>query len=406
MIHLEVPKKFKPLLMQARQVADNVFRPISRKYDRAEHTYAKELDALAALLEGVAASGGLGGAGAAVKTDAAKATDKKSDGPKNGANMATALGTMELSRGDVGLLLTIPRQGLGNAAIAAVATPAQKERFGKLWAAMAITEPGAGSDSAAIRATARRDGDEWVLNGEKIYVTCGQRADAVVVWASLDLSLGRSAIKSFVVEKGTPGMTVPRLDHKLGIRASDTATVLLQDCRIPADNILGSADIDTQKSFAGVMQTFDNTRPIVAAQAIGIARAALEYTKSRLEEEGHAFPYDVPKHELTTVQQAVFEMEANLEAARLLTWRAANLGDLGIRNSLQASMCKAKAGRAATLVTQKCVELLGPVGYSKQTLVEKWMRDSKITDLFEGTGQIQMLIIARNILGYSRSELK
>jgi acyl-CoA dehydrogenase len=406
MIHLEVPKKFKPLLMQARQVADNVFRPISRKYDRAEHTYAKELDALAALLEGVAASGGLGGAGAAVKTDAAKATDKKSDGPKNGANMATALGTMELSRGDVGLLLTIPRQGLGNAAIAAVATPAQKERFGKLWAAMAITEPGAGSDSAAIRATARRDGDEWVLNGEKIYVTCGQRADAVVVWASLDLSLGRSAIKSFVVEKGTPGMTVPRLDHKLGIRASDTATVLLQDCRIPADNILGSADIDTQKSFAGVMQTFDNTRPLVAAMAVGVANASLQRTRQLLAQAGFAPDWATPVHRQSAALAELARLEADLEAARLLTLKAAWMADNRRPNSMEASMSKAKAARVGNAIALRCVELCGALGYGEDELLEKWARDSKILDIFEGTQQIQMLVVARRLLGKRSSDLK
>jgi acyl-CoA dehydrogenase len=277
-----------------------------------------------------------------------------------------------------------------------------------MYCAMAITEPGCGSDSSAIATTVELDEktNEWVLNGEKIFVTGGMWCDAVVVWATLDRTLGKPAIKSFVVEKDRPGCTVTKLEHKLGIRASDTAAIYFDNCRIPHDNILGSPEIQPEEGFAGVMQTFDNTRPIVAAQALGVARAALEYTKERLEQEGHTFPYDVPKHELTTVQLAVLDMEANLEAARLLTWRAANLGDRGIRNSLQASMCKAKAGRAATLVTQKCVELLGPVGYSKETLVEKWMRDSKITDLFEGTGQIQMLIIARNILGYSRSELK
>lgn len=406
MIHLEVPKKFKPLLMQARQVADNVFRPISRKYDRAEHTYPKELDALAALLEGVAASGGLGGAGAAVKTEAAKPADKKSDGPKNGANMATALGTMELCRGDVGLLLTIPRQGLGNAAIAAVATPAQKERFGKLWAAMAITEPGAGSDSAAIRATARLDGDEWVLNGEKIYVTCGQRADAVVVWASLDLSLGRSAIKSFVVIKGTPGMTVPRLDHKLGIRASDTATVLLEDCRIPKDNILGSPEIDTKKSFAGVMQTFDNTRPLVAAMAIGVANASLQRTRQLLAKAGLEPDWETPVHRQSGALAELARLEADLEAARLLTLKAAWMADNRRPNSMEASMSKAKAARVANAITLRCVELCGALGYGEDELLEKWARDSKILDIFEGTQQIQMLVVARRLLGKRSSDLK
>jgi acyl-CoA dehydrogenase len=154
------------------------------------------------------------------------------------------------------------------------------------------------------------------------------------------------------------------------------------------------------------MATFDATRPGVAALALGVARAALEFTRETLEKEGCTFPYDCGPHRLTAVQKSVLEMEANLDAARLLTWRSATMLTDGVRNSLEASMAKAKAGRTATLVTQKCVELLGPCGYSREWLVEKWMRDCKITDIFEGTGQIQMLVIARLILGYTRSELK
>src|SRR5688572_29948162 len=224
---------------QARAVADNVFRPISRKYDTLEHAYPKELDLLASILDGLNAAGG-GASATGLSNDAAVAAEP-TDGQapsKNGANMAAVLGMFELARGDVGLALTIPRQGLGNAALAAVGTKEQKAKFGGLWIAMAITEPGAGSDSAAIRATARLQGDEWVLDGEKIFVTAGERAGAVVVWASLDRSIGRAAIKAFLVEKGTPGMEVVRLDKKLGIRASDTATILLNNCRVPRENIL------------------------------------------------------------------------------------------------------------------------------------------------------------------------
>ncbi len=188
--------------------------------------------------------------------------------------------------GDVGLLLSMPRQGLGNSAIASVANDEQLERFKGTWAAMAITEPGVGSDSANIITTARKDGDEYVLNGEKIFVTSGERADSVVVWATLDKALGRAAIKSFVVQKGTPGMKVERLEHKLGIRASDTAVITFTDCRVPAENLLGSPEIDTKQGFAGAMATFDNTRPLVASMALGCARASLDLTRDILEGRG------------------------------------------------------------------------------------------------------------------------
>lgn len=394
MIDLEIPKKLDALLQQARLVANNVFRPISRKYDTKEHAYPKELDLLAALLDGLNDGGG----GASAKSlsrekdvSDAKPAAKKS---RNGANLSTVLGMIELARGDVGLALTIPRQGLGNAALAAVGTEEQKKEYGDRWIAMAITEPGAGSDSAAIRTTARLDGDEWVLTGEKIFVTAGERANAVVVWASLDLSLGRAAIKAFLVPKGTKGMNVVRLDHKLGIRASDTATIVLDDCRIPKANILGSADIDTKKAFAGVMSTFDNTRPVVAAMALGVAQASLERTRQILREEG------------VDESDELLRLEAELEAARLLTLKAAWMADNGIPNSLEASMAKAKAARVANELTLTCIELVGPRAYDEGELLEKWARDSKILDIFEGTQQIQMLVVARRLLGKTSAELR
>src|SRR5215218_3375574 len=239
MINLEIPKKFKPLANQANQVATEVFRPISRKYDEAEHAYPKELDMLASLIDGMNEGSDIGGAGAA-----GVRREKSDDGSnRNGSNLSTVLGIIELCWGDVGLLLSMPRQGLGNSAIASVATEEQLEKYGGKWAAMAITEPEAGSDSAAIRATAELDGDEYVLNGEKIYVTSGERADLVVVWATLDRSKGRAAFKSFIVERSNPGMKLDRLEHKLGIRASDTAAFTLQDCRVPKEALPGDPEV-------------------------------------------------------------------------------------------------------------------------------------------------------------------
>ncbi|WP_394833328.1 acyl-CoA dehydrogenase family protein [Pendulispora rubella] len=402
-MNLEIPKKLRPIVEQARLVAENVFRPISRKYDTAEHAYPKELDMLAALLDGMNEGGGRASASNLNRDDGAR---DPSATTKNGGNMIGVLGMMELCWGDVGLALTIPRQGLGNAAVAAVGTPEQKERFGKAWVAMAITEPSAGSDSAAIRTTARLDGDEWVLQGEKIFVTCGERADAVVVWATLDASIGRAAIKSFLVPKGAPGMKVVRLDKKLGIRASDTATIVFDDCRIPKENILGSPEIDTKKSFAGVMKTFDNTRPIVAAMAVGVARAALDRTKEILARSNVVGRDERPGPNANAVESELHRLEAELEAARLLTMKAAWMADNGIPNSLEASMAKAKAARVANEITLRCVEWCGSVGYGEGELLEKWARDSKILDIFEGTQQIQMLIIARRLLGKSSAELR
>lgn len=401
MIQLEQPRKFRALVNQAHQVAQEVFRPISRKYDRAEHSYPKELNMLAALLDGMNASAGDGGAGAAGLAQSAPADG----GVRNGANMNTVLGLIELCWGDVGLALSLPRQGLGNAAIAAVASPEQKKRLAGCWAAMAITEPGAGSDSAAIRTTAVKDGDEYVINGEKIYVTAGGRCDHVVVWASLDPRVGRAAIKSFVVPKDTPGMELVRLDHKLGIRASDTATLRFTDCRVPAANLLGSPEIDTKKGFGGVMQTFDNTRPVVAGMAVGLGRAALERTRELLEAAGFNCDYRQHRWRQAAASAELQRLEAEWEAARLLTMRAAWMADNSQPNSLEASMSKAKAGRMVTEVTQKCAEIASSLGYAEDELLEKWARDAKILDIFEGTQQIQLLIVARRVLELSSAQL-
>jgi len=402
MINLEVPKKLGALVSQAHQSAAEIFRPNSRRYDRAEHTYPTELDLLAALIDGLNASGE-GGAGA---SGVRRGKDGDKTKIRNGANLATVLGTIEMCWGDVGLLLSMPRQGLGNAAIASVANDEQLKRFAGKWAAMAITEPDCGSDSAAIRTTAVLDGEDYVLNGEKIFVTAGERADAVVVWATLDRAKGRAAIKSFVVEKGTPGFELVRLEHKLGIRASDTAHFRLDNVRVPKANLLGDPEINVERGFAGVMQTFDNTRPLVAAMAVGVAKAALQETARLLAEAGIEIDYDHVGPRVPAAVSTYLALEADYEAAYLLTLEAAWMADNSRPNSLQASMAKAKAGRSATDIALRCVELAGSLGYSENSLLEKWARDAKILDIFEGTQQIQQLIVARRLLGKSSAELK
>jgi acyl-CoA dehydrogenase len=413
-INLEIPRRFEMLIAQAHQAAAEVLRPNSRRYDTAEHERPKELDMLAALIDGMNEGGQMSGAGAS--GTGSRANGNRSDGrgaaapgsTRNGSNMATLLGLIEMCWGDVGLLLAMPRQGLGQAAIAAVADEEQLERFGGRWAAMAITEPEAGSDSAAIRTTAVLDETtgEYVLNGEKIYVTSGDRAELIVVWATLDRSAGRAAIKSFVVERDNPGLKLDRLEHKLGIRASDTANFVLTDCRVPKENLLGSPEVDPRRGFAGVMQTFDNTRPLVAGMAIGVARACLERTRELLAEAGIEIDDDVPAHRQPAAAAEFIAMEADWEAARLLTLQAAWMADNRRPNSLQASMAKAKAGRMGTDVALRCVALCGAAGLGETELLEKWSRDAKILDLFEGTQQIQLLIVARQLLGKTSAELR
>lgn len=400
-----------PATVQGREemheIAVEHMRPWSRKYDDHEHEMPWEY--------------------VNPMWDRATGKSGKSEGGAGDGMVTVCVQTEELCWGDAGLYLRTPSPLLGGSAVAAAGTPAQRERFltpfreGKpKWGAMAITEPQAGSDAAAIETTAVFDeaANEWVLNGTKIFCTAGEGAleyegGLVVVWATVDKSAGRAGIKSFVVTAGTPGVSVVGCEKKLGIRASDTATLRLENCRVPADNLLGKAEVKKpganpsgDKGFKGAMATFDASRPIVAAMAVGVGRAALDFVKEELDRQGVPIRYDAPPREQTAIERDVIEMEGELQAARLLTWRAAKMLDRGQRNNLEASMAKAKAGLAVTKITQKAVELLGPLGYSKKLLVEKWMRDAKINDIYEGTQQINQLIIARRILDYSSSVLR
>jgi len=410
MIDFELSDSTRNARKMTHMVAEQMMRPISRHCD--EHEHEKPWDFINTMWS-VSKSTSMTGSSTDGKDKEAKRVTSE------GRTLAMVIAVEELCWGDVGLYLSIPNPGLGGAAVAAAGTAEQKERFlsrfkgdKPTWGAMAITEPSAGSDSAAIQATAKRDGDHWVLNGTKIFCTSGLMAAEksegfVVVWASLDRSAGRAGIRAFVVDAGTPGMYVTKVEDKLGIRASDTATIVLEDCRIPLDNILGSPEVPkTSQGFKGVMATFDATRPIVAASALGVARAALDFVRDTLKEHGIEVRYGAPAQTLTALERDFMEMEAQVQAARLLTWRAAWMIDNGIKNNLEASMCKAKAGLVVTWVTQKAVELLGPLGYSRSLLVEKWMRDAKISDIYEGTQQINQLIIARRILGYSSEALR
>jgi len=390
------------------KMAREQMRPLSRQYDSQEHALPQEW---------VDYYWQKGRAGP---------PNMDLSGPGDGF-VQVCIQAEELCWGDAALYLRIPSPALGGSAVASAGTPEQKERFlapfrgegEPVWGAMAITEPGAGSDSAAIQTRAELDGDTYVLNGTKIFCTSGEAASQheggfVVVWATVDRSAGRGGIKAFVVPAGTPGMRLAGLEKKLGIRASDTATLIFENCRVPRENLLGSAEVKKKKSsktsgdkgFKGAMATFDASRPIVAAMAVGVGRAALDFTLEALAQEGVELRYGAPFQALSAVERDVMEMQAELQAARLLTWRAAAMMNRGRPNSLEASIAKAKAGLVVTRITQKAVEILGPAGYSKKLLVEKWMRDAKINDIYEGTQQINQLIVARRILDYPSSMLR
>jgi len=397
MIDFEMSPEQKAAVDSAHRIALEVMRPHSRYYDENEHETPWEY------------------------------INKVWGRPGAGFTVAGLMAIEEFCWGDAGIWLNNPGSQLGGAAVQASGTPEQRVRFlsrfadgEPKWGAMAMTEPGCGSDTSAIQTTAVRNGEEWALNGEKIFVTGGKKAAEipggfVLVWANVDKSAGRAGMKPFVVEAGTPGMKVEKLEKKLGIRASDTAAITFTDCRIPLDNIIGSAEVRKAEEkkpaagsggFRGAMATFDATRPITAASALGVARAALDFIKEALEKQGIKPRYGLPRYKLTAIERDLMDMEANYKAAKMLVLRAGWLMNQFQPNSLEASMAKAKAGLAVTKITQRAVEMMGPLGYSRKSLLEKWMRDAKINDIFEGTGQINLLIVARRILGFSREQLK
>ena len=334
----------------------------------------------------------------------------KGRGPEDsGMGVMSMLISAGQTWGDYSVRMRRTPGGLGNAALRASGTPEQQEKWGGLTLAMAITEPGCGSDPSRVQTTAVLDGDEWVINGEKIFVTTGCRAEGVVVWATLDRSAGRAGIKSFLIEKGTPGFVVAHKEKKLGIRADDTAAYVFQNCRIPRGNLLGgdeSIPKETSGGFRGVMKTFNMTRPAVAALGLGMAEAALDFTREKLVEAGVDLSYGAGVHGQSAAAREFQRLEALHEAAMLTVLRAAWLSEQGQPNNLEASVAKAKGGAAVREITQGCIELMGPLGVTREHLLEKWFRDVRITDIYEGTGQIQHLIIARGILGYGRDELK
>ena len=419
MISFAPPKPIVNTQSVLKMVAENMMRPVSRHFD--EHEKEIPWDYINFVHMGM-------GANARSFSPSQSNGDGKNGDGKSGRpsiHYQNLIFTIEmLAWGDVGIYLCTPGGGLGAAAIEATGTPEQKKRFlarfkaeKPAFGAMAMTEAQAGSDTSAIRTRAVLDQgtNEWVLNGEKIFVTAGKKSlldtnGLVVVWATIDPNAGRSGMRPFVVEAGTPGIQVAKTEHKMGIRASDTALLVLQDCRIPYENILGNPEVVERKGneagFKGAMKTFDATRPLVSASAIGVARATVEMLKHLLAEQGVEVRYGLPRQKLSAIERDVIDMEVMLQSAWLLTIKAAWMADNGKPNPLEASMSKVKAGEIVNKITQKAVEIMGPLGYSCDSLLEKWFRDAKISDIYEGTGQINRLIVARQILGYSGRDLR
>ncbi len=391
-IDFELHESVKVIRDYVHAFAESTLRPLAREADEKGELPKETIEQL----------GQLAGNRASVTPEESEASGSR----RSIGSMIAVVGSEELAWGDPAVLLNIPGPGLAAPSIVAAGTPDQKKRFLEdifnvesdepRFGALAVTEPQAGSDVSNVQTTAVREGDEWVLNGAKIYCTNGARAEIVVVNATVDRSLGRQGQKFFVIPKGTPGFKIGKIEKKMGLTASETAEFTLEDCRLPFDNILGGETaLEPEGSgFKGTMKAFDSSRPSVAAMGLGIGRAAYEYARDWVRSE---VPASYRRRPL--IDQKLGQMKRELEAARGLVWQAASMADARIPNSKEASMAKAYAPQAALRSCVGAIQIMGPEGYSKEHLVEKWFRDIKVYDIFEGTGQIQRVVISRKILG-------
>jgi acyl-CoA dehydrogenase len=323
-------------------------------------------------------------------------------GEERQENILSIISQEEMAWGDAALSTAIPGPGLAAPPILSQGTPEQQAKFlsiymdGQLhWGALALTEPGIGSDVSGIATTAVLDGDEWVINGHKHYITNGARADLIIVFATVDKNLGREGIRPFVVPKGTPGLIVGRIEEKMGLRASQTAELIFENCRIPKENLLPGRERSEKAGFKAAMGTLDATRPMVGALAVGIARAAHETTCQWVKEE---LPAGYPAHKRREIEDELDELGQEIQMARFLVWRAAWMADRRMPNSKEASMSKAYAGALVMKVTAAGVRISAPGEDSEaKQFLHKWFRDAKVFDIFEGTAQIQRLVIARRM---------
>jgi acyl-CoA dehydrogenase len=307
---------------------------------------------------------------------------------------------------DRGVALSLPGPGLGGTALNATGTPEQKQRFLQPftdhsrahWAAMAMTEPGAGSDVARIQTRARKQADGWVLSGQKMFSSNSARSDWVVVWATVDPALGREGHRAFVVEAGTPGFEILRIEHKMGSRGYETASFALDDVYLPADNLLGGEGFYASRAgFKGAMATFNVSRPIHAAQGVGMGRAAHDFALGFVQD---SYPEQGRRRERALERLA--EIRRGLHTARLMCMHAVWLASTGRENALEASYAKLYAPPVVFRAVTTALDILGEAGVRNDRMLEKLYRDVKILDIGEGTQQVQRVVIARRLFGLPR----
>jgi acyl-CoA dehydrogenase len=383
----------------SRTFAETCVRPYALEADALHAPHPKFIQACKDFGLGSGSAGAISPGGG--KDPVAKPKKREKGGE---ANRISLLAVEELAWGDAAAVLNMPGAGLGGPPVQMTGTPEQREHFLSMFTpdsykfgAYALTEPGAGSDAKNISTTCRKEGDEYVLNGTKFFITNGKKAEWTVVFATLGKEMGSAGHRAFVVEKGTPGFTCPKLEKKMGLLASETAEQLFEECRVPVFNLLGGEEHYEQKAKSGfktAMKTFDATRPLVAVMAVGIARAAYEIARNWVRENYALSQHTSRYHRLV---DTLGWMEREIHTARLLCWKAAYMLDWEVPNAKESSMSKAYAGKMVDRVTSKAIEVMGPEGVLAHRFVEKCYRDQKVYDIFEGTGQIQRYVIAKRL---------
>ena len=378
-MNFELTEEQKMVQDMARDFADQEIKPKAPELDQTERHPVEIIQKMAELsLMGIAIPDTYGGGGADI--------------------VSYVVAMEEISRGcaSVGVIMSV-NNSLVCDSINTFGTEEQKKKYltplasGKKLGCFGLTEPEAGSDAAAQKTTAVLQGDQWVINGKKNFITNGNVADYCVLMAMTDRSKGNKGISSFILDTKTPGFSVGAVEKKLGIKASGTAELIMEDCRIPKENLLGQVG----QGFYVAMNTLDGGRIGIASQALGIARAALEaaaeYSKTRVQ-------FGAPISKLQAIQWMIADMATELDAARLLTLRAAFLKDRKHRYEKEAAMAKLFASEAASRIATKAIQVHGGYGYIKEYNVERHFRDARITEIYEGTSEIMRLVIASSIL--------
>jgi len=395
-MQLELDTKSQMVLQMLREVGKTHLRPIGIEYDRKGEPIPPDHPFFQHLMD----------IGLARPFNLEQMRAPKKETPKNKVKTGARMGVIfaeEASYWDRGVAVTLPGPGLGGPPILKMGTSDQVERFmGPFaekkphWGSFGMTEPGAGSDVARIATTAKKDGDHYVLNGAKTFISNVKRAEWCVVFASVDKELGRGGHRAFVVEKGTPGFEVTRVERKMGLKAYESCTFTLDNCRIPAENLLGGeAYYEKKAGFKGAMAAFNSSRALVGVMAIGVGRAAWDEANKFIR-ENYQISRPIPRYR--RMQERLAIIKTRLDTGRLLCWNASWLFDLGKSNALEASMAKAYCPPVALEACRTAVEILADAGVRNDHLVEKLYRDVKAMDIVEGTQQVQRTVIARRLV--------